>query len=535
MLDIKIIKKILGIREKVNLSPEEMARDLSITFFPTGEADQKIQDFSQKLKKTFKDLGVNIIEYEDALVNLNIRQKFKLLFRIILFNTQILLTKIGFSFRDPHIKNLEFPFFINFGKKVRENTVLVSTGKYKSGNLAMDHTMSLKRNPIVSITERSKNINDHSSYNDHLDEGLDLFSSEMCNLAVTVSDRDWLIYSYNGSYPSYDLEENFRKNVLNSLIPKIAAPVRPPLLDNFIVHENKFDIGDEYYGDYINDLVVGGQLLSQTGLYPKRREISDLNFKNNFYRWIGSLILDKRNGMSYGFLARQLPVKLSEIIPIDKTKEFFGKDISGQMIIDFKNNFYIFLEILDQKFYLKIPDVWVLTSKSGSNKSNLNKNQDIIKMGLVHGEMIIETPQGVDISGDYKPSFDTRVILAHSLSNAIWASVIRYFKPDWSFPKQLSEKGMALVHWHGYINDAFVPDGWIVYGNDQPPVSCSSFQSAMYAFLEKQKVINNCLKNNLEFRGDIHIESHHGTNMSYGSIEELANFLLSDSNISKLG
>ena len=68
-------------------------------------------------------------------------------------------------------------------------------------------------------------------------------------------------------------------------------------------------------------------------MYPKKRLVAELNFRNKFYKLIGKKYLDNRNGMSYGFVARQLPTDLSK----------------------------------------EIPDVWVLTSKSGSDKSKLDR------------------------------------------------------------------------------------------------------------------------------------------------------------------
>jgi len=316
----------------------------------------------------------------------------------------------------------------------------------------------------------------------------------MTNLAIIVNSSKWAIYSLNGSHPYFSRTDNFKDNVLNELLPKISAPVMPPSLKDFIIKIGAFNVNDNYYKPFIEDLIKGGALLEKTGLYPKKRLVSELNFRNNFYKLIGSKYLDKRNGMSYGFIACQLPTNLEK----------------------------------------EVPDVWVLTSKSGSDKSKLNKNTDIIKVGLVEGKMIIETPLGVDIQEDYKPSFDTRVILAHAIGNAILAKEMKQKKLNWNFWRNLEKNGIAIVHWHGYIRNKNLLGKTLEYGFNNPSVSCSSAQSAIYALRDKLNCAFKAINDNSEYNCEIHIEPHHGSNIIYESVVSLANLLLRNNNISKL-
>jgi len=43
------------------------------------------------------------------------------------------------------------------------------------------------------------------------------------------------------------------------------------------------------------------------------------------------------------------------------------------------------------------------------------------------------------------------------------------------------------------------------------------------------------LENNDDYLGNIHIEPHHGTNISFPSLKDLGEFFLSAPNISRLG
>ena len=94
---------------------------------------------------------------------------------------------------------------------------------------------------------------------------------------------------------------------------------------------------------------------------------------------------------------------------------------------------------------------------------------------------------------------------------------------------------MAIVHWHGYINSRHIQKGWILYGANNPSVSCSALQTAIYALRQREKLIFSMIEADEEYLGDIHIEPQHGVNVTYNSIVDLANYLLSRNDISELG
>lgn len=519
----EIIKVILGIKEDVDMTPKEMSNNLTVTFFPTeSTSSDNVLNFSNKLREVFLDIGVNIISYEGSLVVVPFFKKIKYFFRVLLFNIRIFLSgKLYF------VK-------IKGGKKVKKGVVIVMCGEGKTGNLPIDNTMGFKYNPVITIVDKSEGINDNSSFYDHMDMALDLFAWNMTNILITVSDTDWRIYSFNASYPKHYINEGFRHSVLNSLIPKIAAPVRPPNINNFIIDKDSFDPEDNFHRPFVQDLINSGPMLQKTGLYPAGKNIDNLKFRNNFYRWIGSILLDKRNGMSYGFLARQLPIKLGEVIRIEDANKDIKNLISGKDYFYYKNKLYIIFNIHNKRYIIDVPEVWVLTSRSGSDKTNLNIKCDILKMGLVSGQMFLNLPVSCNEKVNARPSFDTGVILAHSLSSAILASILNYFKPGNKFSKELSNNGFALAHWHGYIDPKYLDDRYNIYGYSNPSVSCSSYQSSIYAFLGKNS-IDDIIKKINNYIADIHIEPHHGTNMTFSSLVELSKFLLSDEKISQLG
>lgn len=525
IFDKDVIQVILGINNKVAMTPKEMAGDLIVTFFPCDlkRNSAQVNNFTQKLKIALVDCGVKVVNYEDVLIDVPILKKIKQFFKIVLFNLKNFLQG-----------KKEF-FSIKFGKKVKSGVGIFMSGTGDVGNLPMDNTISFKYNPIITIIDKPSHINSHSTFYEHMDAALDLFAYNMTNLLISVSSDNFTIYSFNASYPNYKIDSKFSSVILNELIPKIAAPVRPPKFNDFVVRNSHFDPSDNEHRNFSYDIIQSGPILEKTGLYPKGKKIEDLKFRNNFYKWVGSLHLDKRNGMSYGFLARQLPVKLSPLLLEEKlSKNFKDQIVDGKDFFYFLNDLYVRFRLFGVSYVMMVPDVWVLTSRSGADKTNLDIKSDIIKMGLSSGKMILELPSGKK-NIDFKPSFDTRVILSHAVGNAIFASILAYFNPVNNFSQTLSQNGLALAHWHGYIDPNLLIDKWNIYGYDKPSVSCSSSQSALYAFMGKEAGVLDSLIKNYQYVGDIHIEPQHGTNMTYDSLVSFAQFLSSNNRISKLG
>jgi len=324
--------------------------------------------------------------------------------------------------------------------------------------------------------------------------------------------------------------------LLESFIPKIAAPIIPPKISDFEISNVTYNVGDEKHSEYVQDIVESGALLEKTNLYPPGKSVDDMSFRNEFYKWIGKIHLDQRNGMSYGFLARQMPSKLSDVYSNEEASKKF-KNYSKTKGYFYENEeLYIKTNIEKQTICLKVPEVWVLTQRSGSKKTAIEPSKDIIKMGLVNGVMKLQLPEGMKKMPDvYKPSFDTQVILAHSVGNAVLASISTYLNKNLDFAKHFESSGLSLAHWHGYINPEHIPDGWHVHGQFNPHVSCSSPQSAHYALSGKINVFQHAIRHNDNYLGDIHIEPHHGINITYWSLRDLGTFLNSSDKISTLG
>ncbi|PCI28310.1 hypothetical protein COB52_03865 [Candidatus Kaiserbacteria bacterium] len=539
VIKIRAANTCIDFEEVTPITSREMASELKVTFFPSTSPDlsDPIVKYSEKLRTTLIDLGVEVIPYEEVLEFVPVGKRLKRLGRIFISNVLFVLKK-------PLAQEHSMPWMglgviLNSLRSMRmqKDIAVIALGSHSPGKLPVDSTSSFRKSSIVTVVDRPENISSSSSFSEHFDTAMDMFAYHMTNVIIAVSkEGEWTLYNFNAAHPTYSSsDEDMSDGVLNALIPKLSAPMQPAQLKEFIYDTTDFDPDDLMYKDSVNDLLEGSKLFGKTKLYPEGKIISDLPFRSSFYRWIGAVHLDQRNGMSYGFLARQLPTELEEVVSLEEFEKSSGLKISEDGIVEYKESLYIQLTINNEKLVVRAPSVWVLSQRSGSDKTNMNKDTDLVVMGLHNGRMQLRMAAGKKVDKTYKPSFDTKVILAHALGNALVASISSYLKINDSFVEQFKETGMAIGHWHGYINPKNPLDGLVVHGTQNPHVACSSPQSAIYALVGKMEAFDKTVTEGIEFKGDIHIEPHHGTNINCTSLCELAGWFIKDPELSELG
>jgi hypothetical protein len=223
--------------------------------------------------------------------------------------------------------------------------------------------------------------------------------------------------------------------------------------------------------------------------------------------------------MSYGFFARQLPVKVAPAIETDGGGEASGNEAFAPVTIAGKN------------LLLPVPAVRILTTRSGCRKTALDPRHDLVEIGLDNGRAWLATPAGLPEGLVSKPSFDTLTIIAHAVGNAMISSILLALAPGSRFPGLLERFGCGMTHWHHYPDEDMVPDGYVVHGFDNPPVSCSTPQSAAYSLFGKLDALERALEEDggLDYLGDVHIEPGHGTNVvGTRSLAKMAMFLNAD-------
>lgn len=539
MLSQDACETILGIRERTVLSAEAMADTLNVTFFPSPPDLQQSEDvaaFIVALRTLFDELHVNVVPYEQALMRVPLSRVVRRFFQLCANNALFVL---------------EYPFKRGKGRffitpavmsrilrrtKIKSGISVIMTGEYDDGSLPIDHVSSFRKSSVIAIMDMPGHITAETDFFQHFDTAMESFAHHMANIVILVQGTEWVLYNFNASHPRYDRAKHFREDVLHGLIPKIVAPIRPLRFQDMVYVRETFDPTDAHHKPFTTDLVENSRLLESTGLYPPGKKLTDLPFRSDFYRWIGAIHLDQRSGMSYGFLARQMPTTLPELIPDSELKTRFGAQMNEQR--DFfwvGDDLYAILQLPQGRFGIRVPEVWVLSQRSGSNKTHMDPQRDLVKLGLKNGNMYIQAPRGLTLASDYRPSFDTGAILAHAVGNAIVASILHHFNAQDRFAAQIATEGAALVHWHGYVDPMKLPDGWVIYGANNPNVSCSSPQASLYALQGKFERFNESFTGGRPYYGDIHIEPHHGSNMSHASIKSIAELFLSDPSIATLG
>jgi len=218
--------------------------------------------------------------------------------------------------------------------------------------------------------------------------------------------------------------------------------------------------------------------------------------------------------MSYGFLVKQLPTEIEPAVEKSSAPDYLkSHNWDQEPVAEFDDQFYLRLEQPNREWIVKLPDVWLLSTRSGCNKTDLNPKKDILRLGLHDGQITLDTPPKSS-KEECRPSYDTYAILAHAVGNVLTASMIMADDPNAIFPNALINDGLSISHWHGYPDKTYPLPGYITHGEENPPVSCSTPQSAAYAFVGKLKSLDLFPEPIGQYRGDIHIEPHHGTNIS---------------------
>lgn len=483
-MDTETIKSLLGMRNPIPFSRQEMASSLQVWFYPGSTLTPKLAALEKRLCQLLTSSGVQILPRERAITE-----------------------------GDP--------------ARIRAGVVTMVIGEVVGTDLPISSVSSLANNIVVQILDRPCPARDHSTSQANLNAVMSDMAWHFAHVVIYVESTDVLtVCNMNGAIITCRHDEELAE----ALIPKLAAPVVPPRARDFEFCPNGFDPHDTKHQNAVRDLVESGQIWAATGLMVAQTPVSTLRFRNTLYRKLGGIYLDHRTGMSYGFLARQLPIhSLTPARTIHEARSEFGIEVGEDLgLFEHDGQQYIGVRAAGQYYVVPVPEVWVLSTRSGCEKTQLNPSRDLVRYGLRRGQVIFQTPSGIDEATDCKPSYDTLVIVAHAIANAINASVLARIEPGSALFTQLRSDGLALAHWHGFLSDEQLPDGYPIHGIGNPAVSCSTPQSAILAVAGKVQLLSRSPV--LPIRGDIHIEPHHGTNFTCSSLVRLANWLLASRN-----
>lgn len=476
------VNAILGITTPVPIVPDALARSLTITFFPVRDVPDRVRAFSDRLEGSLRSCGTTLVSYGEAL-------------------------------SDPE------------AEKLREGIVVIAPGNLATGDLPVDHVTNLRRATVVGIVDGPCPATSEKDSQDKLNSIVKMLAWNIVQVVIYVDDNVWTVCTMNGALIRCSYE-TFDRDVFSVLVPKIAAPVVPPHASDFDAREGGVDLREPRYRPYIQDFQESGKLWADTGLILFHTSLESLEFRNRYYKRLAAAYLDHRSGMSYGFLARQLPVAPAPVISMADATSRFGAGPAAGDVINTDEGLWVKAHLPAGEVWMQVPEVWVLMTRSGCDKSNIDPHRDLAKLGLSRGRIIFATPRGVSPGVDSKPSYDTQTILSHAVANALVAALQLKMTSSSRFASTLTSSGMALAHWHGYLHQAQLPDAYVVHGEENPPVSCSTFQAAIFALRGKLDAFVRAAASGREFGGDLHTEPHHGVNLTGPTLLWLAGWAL---------
>ncbi|MFN6536326.1 MAG: hypothetical protein RM021_008115 [Nostoc sp. EkiNYC01] len=499
------------------IDPKIMAQKLIVTFKPLSSSynNQEILTFRQELKEKLRDYGVKILSWEEAIAEFN--------YDLIL---PVINKKRNFKFKGIKsevnaIIDVEIPpsFIRKIGIIIAELVYLIYSSLILSerklpvikiarlSSWAEDYAAKYVDNPsktqVIVITNIDHDfINPVIPYKQKINIGLNTLIRTFSEIVIGVSSDKISILNMNLSDSIFTRNEisNF---VLKSLIPKVFVPIAPLLLSRFEIEQY-----NPQESIYAAKLVTLGQELASTGLFPPGFKLDEV-IKRKSHRDIVSIIINGRTGVSYGFVAYAEPPQYFGEPEITKNEWENLLTVKGFSSNEIRQNDkgrrYIRIKKAEEYVFRQIPDIWLVSSRSGSNKTDLSIADDIIRIGLKE-KLYLQLPKVIRSElVDMKPSYDIYVMLAISLSAALYTP-------------ELIKNGAPIVHFHGYpALDWFKPNEYCV-GVDNPSVPCGTYESGVFNFLGISSLAN-------QQAGNISlvslIEPDHGANFIAHDLEYL--------------
>jgi hypothetical protein len=286
----------------------------------------------------------------------------------------------------------------------------------------------------------------------------------------------------------------FQNHLFLKFLSLLLLPITPLLTSRFKIAQY-----NPYLSEYTPKLVQLGQELASTGLFPPGFKLAEV-IKRKSHRDIVNVVVNGRTGVSYGFVAYAEPpyyVGKPEISTYewDKLLPVAGFS-SNQIRKNDESRRYMKIIIHGEYVFKQIPDIWLVSSRSGSNKTDLNLEQDIIRISL-KDDLHLQLPVGnLSSKSDFRPSYDIYVMLAISLSAALYTP-------------ELIKNGAPIVHFHGYPAFDWFEENEYCVGVNNPSVPCGTYESGVFNFLGLSNLASQQTKN---IKLVSLIEPDHGTN-----------------------
>lgn len=502
------------------IDQNKMARSLKVTFrpLPNRYDNKTVIDFRKSLKSKLLELGVTIDSWQGATKDYYYEIKLPFTSWKPRISYRVIKSDVDAVFdveRPSSIRTISETFFAEKIYQIYQRLPFTSgRGKSKSiASIAMligwaeDKVAKFVENPtntqVITINAIDDTfVADDTKYQDKINIGINTLIRTFSEIVIGVSDSRISILNMNLSDSVYEKIE-FDSFVLKSLVPKIFVPIAPISMDQLDINYYK-----PKESTSAQNLVKLGRNISSTGLLPEGFKLSN-TIERESYRDIVDIIVNGRTGVSYGFVAYIEPPRYFGDIEIASVQWDELKSVTGFSNSQIRQNkegrLYIRLKSNLDYVYKQIPDIWISSSRSGANKTDLNLDTDVLRIGLSR-KLLLQFPEGADIvSMDIRPSYDIYVMVSIALAASLYAPC-------------LVENGAPIVHFHGYPSSKWFQSSESYYGNLNPSVPCGTYESGIFNFLSVQKIFS-LLDTNPKLIALI--EPDHGTNVIASSLPYL--------------
>ena len=501
-LDLSTIISLAGMppqKELVNpRMPSEMAKRVRVTFRPLPKdfGNQTVIRFRDKLEQKLKENGVRLIPWDEAAeVPPGIVSKILRTRKVSSSIHAVVDVKREYSLTRKLLSALAEKIYVRTRKPERSVMEIL-----KISGWADDFTARYVQDPfntqIITLMPLEPEFADAATtYDRKIAIGLKNLITTMSEIVMGIAPDRFSLVNMNLSDSIYRNDE-LDEFVLTSLIPKIYAPIKPPVLTRF--KKGEYDPSHSVFPSQLSDL---GKLVEPTSLFPEGSKFSE-KITRVSHRDVVEKILEGRTGVSYGFIAIAEAPRYEG--PVTVTKEEWDTFTKVESVNDDKvrenkeGRWYVKTAIRGREIYQQVPDIWIVTSRSGSNKTNLDPNTDIVRIGLIKGKLNLETPRGVDLHRrDIRPSFDTYVILAQAIAAALYTP-------------ELIKNGLPILHFHGYPDSAWFGQNEYFAGARNPSLPCGTVEAALLNFSAIYEIAN---RNGEGIKMLCLVESDHGVNI----------------------
>jgi len=501
-LELSTIITLAGMppqKELVNpRMPSEMAKKVRVTFRPLPKdfGNQVIIRFREKLEQKLRENGVQLIPWDEAAeVPPGIISKILRTRKVKSSIHAVVDVKREYSLTRSILSALAEKIYVRTRKPERSVMEIL-----KISGWADDFTARYVQDPfntqIITLMPLEPEFADGATtYDRKIALGLKNLITTMSEIVMGIAPDSFSLVNMNLSDSIYRNEE-LDEFVLKSLIPKIYAPIKPPVLNRF--KKGEYEPSHSVFAKQLADL---GRLVEPTSLFPQGSKFSE-KITRLSHRDVVEKILEGRTGVSYGFIAiAEAPIYEG---PVTVTKEEWE---SFQVVDSVKDDnvrenpqgrWYVRTTIRGREIYQQVPDIWIVTSRSGSNKTNLDPDTDVVRIGLIKGKLNLETPRGVDLHRrDIRPSFDTYVILAQAMAAALYMP-------------ELIKNGLPILHFHGYPDPSWFGQSEYFAGARNPSLPCGTVEAALLNYSAIYEVAD---RNGESIKMLCLVEADHGVNI----------------------